>query len=166
MNPVLQPGDELNVPNVKDDEERIIETAYNYYEVLPKEGFYRLKVKTGLTQEELEELNPELKESGLKAGMVLKIPATIDTEANLSGVETVELTSKLKNFETKKLALMLPYRLNRIDIDSIYLSDSVYVMEKNMSEHKNFDVRMLGNIRFHIRKDIRITIEEMLRKET
>ena len=49
MNPVLQPGDELNVPNVKDDEERIIETAYNYYEVLPKEGFYRLKVKTGLT---------------------------------------------------------------------------------------------------------------------
>jgi ABC-type branched-subunit amino acid transport system substrate-binding protein len=87
--------------------------------VLPKEGFYRLKVKTGLTQDQFEDLNPELKETGLKAGMVLKIPASVDTAANLSDVETTSLTSNLKNYKKKKLALMLPYRLNRIDIDSI-----------------------------------------------
>lgn len=119
MKPVLQPGDELNVPNIKDKEEKVIETAYNYYEVLPKEGFYRLKVKTGLTQEELEDLNPELKETGLKAGMVLKIPASVDTASNLSEVETTSLTASLNNYKTKKLALMLPYQLNRIDVDSV-----------------------------------------------
>ena len=72
MSAVVQPGDELNVPNVLDNDEKPIESAYNYYEVLPKEGFYRLKVKLGLTQEQLEDLNPELKEIGLKVGMVFK----------------------------------------------------------------------------------------------
>lgn len=119
MKPILQPGDELNVPNIEDEEEKPIESQYNYYEVLPKEGFYRLKIKTGLTQEELEDLNPELKETGLKAGMVLKIPATADTTIGLSDIETTKLESKIKNYKVKKLALMLPYRLHRIDVDSV-----------------------------------------------
>ncbi|MEO1031659.1 MAG: LysM peptidoglycan-binding domain-containing protein [Bacteroidota bacterium] len=119
MKPVLQPGEELNVPNIEGEAEKKIDSLYSYYEVLPKEGFYRLKVKTGLTQEQLENLNPELKEGGLKAGMVLKIPDTISASMNLSDVETTRLTSELKNFETKKLALMMPYRLDRIDTDSV-----------------------------------------------
>ena len=119
MQPMLQPGDELNVPNIEVEAEKPVDSLYSYYEVLPKEGFYRLKLKTGLTQEELEVLNPELKEGGLKAGMILKVPATVETEGSLSDVETTTLVSKLKNFETKKIALMMPYRLNKIDIDSI-----------------------------------------------
>ena len=119
MNTVIQPGDELNVPNIEDKEEKLIESTYNYYEVLPKEGFYRLKVKLGLTQEQLEELNPELNETGLKAGMVLKVPADVDVAGSLAAIETTSLQSSLKNFKTKKLALMMPYRLNRIDVDSV-----------------------------------------------
>ncbi|MBL87710.1 MAG: peptidoglycan-binding protein [Winogradskyella sp.] len=119
MKPILQPGDELNVPNIEDNDEKPIEAEYDYYEVLPKEGFYRLKIKTGLTQEELENLNPELKESGLKAGMVLKIPATAEVTSGLTDVETTKLASKIKNYEVKKIALMLPYRLHRIDVDSV-----------------------------------------------
>ncbi len=119
MKPILQPGDELNVPNIEDQDEKVIESEYDYYEVLPKEGFYRLKIKTGLTQEELEAINPELKESGLKAGMVLKIPASADATSGLLDVKTTNLESKIKNFKVKKLALMLPYRLHRIDVDSV-----------------------------------------------
>lgn len=119
MKPVIQPGDELNVPNIKNKEEKAIEAEYNYYEVLPKEGFYRLKIKTGLTQEQLEDLNPELKATGLKAGMVLKIPDSATTDTNLSDVETTSLMSNLKNYKRKKLALMLPYQLHKIDVDSI-----------------------------------------------
>ncbi|WP_299363260.1 LysM peptidoglycan-binding domain-containing protein [Winogradskyella sp.] len=119
MKPIIQPGDELNVPNIEDEAEKKVDSLYSYYEVLPKEGFYRLKIKTGLTQEELENLNPELKEGGLKAGMVLKIPDTISTASNVSSVETTRLASKLSNFRTKKLALLMPYRLNKIDTDSV-----------------------------------------------
>ncbi|MDY2587212.1 LysM peptidoglycan-binding domain-containing protein [Winogradskyella aquimaris] len=140
MKEVLQPGDELNVPNIEDKDEKVVEDQYNYYEVLPKEGFYRLKVKTGLTQEELEDLNPGLKESGLKEGMVLKIPASAETVSSLKDLERTRLESKIKNFSTKKLALLLPYRLNRIDLDSV---------EETKSEIKNN--RLLSTVLdFHV----------------
>ncbi len=119
INDVLQPGDELNVPNIQDVDEKKVDTLYNYYEVLPKEGFYRLKVKTGLTQEQLETLNPELKETGLQPGMVLKIPGSVELESTLTEVETTILASNLTNFKTKKIALMLPYQLDKIDVDSV-----------------------------------------------
>ncbi|OZV67542.1 LysM peptidoglycan-binding domain-containing protein [Winogradskyella aurantia] len=119
MKEVIQPGDELNVPNIEDTEEKAIDSTYNYYEVLPKEGFYRLKIKLGLTQEQLETLNPELKEDGLKEGMVLKIPSDVDVVTNLTDIDTTSLTLGLSNFKTKKLAVMLPFQLNKIDTDSI-----------------------------------------------
>jgi len=119
MNETIQPGDELNVPNIHDQEEKEIESTFGYYEVLPKEGFYRLKVKLNLTQEQLETLNPELKETGLKAGMVLKVPEAVDTLSALDTVETTNLKGSLSNFKTKKIALMMPYRLDRIDVDAV-----------------------------------------------
>ena len=140
MQDVIQPGDELNVPNIEDKVERVIDTTYNYYEVLPKEGFFRLKVKTGLTQEQLEELNPELKETGLQPGMVLKIPAKIDGTESLSDVETTNLKTELKNFKTKKLALMLPYRLHRIDTDSVAEAKSMIKKDRLLSVVLDFHV--------------------------
>ena len=119
MNEVLQPGDELNVPNISNNEEKVIEENYNYYTVLKSEGYMALNRKLGLTQGQLEALNPELKESGLKLGMVLKVPADVDTTISANDVANTNLTSHLKNFNTKRIALMMPYRLNRIDIDSI-----------------------------------------------
>jgi LysM repeat protein len=119
MNDIIQPGDELNVPNVLDNDEKLIESTYNYYEVLPKENFYRLKIKLNLTQEQLEKLNPELKETGLKAGMVLKVPSGTDVVGSLANVETTNLKGSLKNFETKKIALIMPYQLNKVDVDAV-----------------------------------------------
>ncbi len=119
MKDTIQPGDELNVPNIQDQEEKEIESEFGYYEVLPKEGFYRLKVKLNLTQEQLEHLNPELKETGLKAGMVLKIPGTVKGTSELETVSTTNLKTNLTNFKTKKIALMMPYRLDRIDVDAV-----------------------------------------------
>ena len=118
MGDVIQPGDELNVPNVLDNDEKPIESTYNYYEVLAKETFYGLKSKIGLTKEQLESLNPELKETGLKAGMVLKVPSNTDVSEQLTDVETTNLKARLNNFETKKIALMMPYQLDKIDVNA------------------------------------------------
>ncbi|TCK68773.1 amino acid/amide ABC transporter substrate-binding protein (HAAT family) [Winogradskyella wandonensis] len=121
MNDVIQPGDELNVPNIANNEEKeVADSEYNFYEVQPKEGFYRLKVKLGLTQEQLEELNPDLKETGLKAGMVLKIPADVDVVLNTSeDLDKTNLADKILDKETKRLAVLLPFKLHRIDLDSV-----------------------------------------------
>jgi len=119
MNETIQPGDELNVPNIEDKEEKTVEASFGFYEVLPKETFYSLKGKLNLTQEQLEQLNPELQTTGLKAGMVLKVPADVDTTGRMATVGKTNLKTSLINFKTKKIALMMPYQLHRIDVDSV-----------------------------------------------
>jgi len=119
MNEVLQPGDELVVRNISNEEEQTVDVNYNYYTVLKSEGFMALNRKLGVSQEELENLNPGLKESGLKLGMILKVPANAMTDVTSEDVENTNLRNKLTNFSTKNIALMLPFRLNRIDIDSV-----------------------------------------------
>ncbi|KAB1067176.1 LysM peptidoglycan-binding domain-containing protein [Tamlana haliotis] len=121
MGEVLQEGQVLNVPNVDVSEEKEVDDQYSYYKVLPKEGFYRLKLKLGLEQAEIEALNPGLAESGLKAGMILKIPYS-EEHAPIAGgsvAEKVNLVDSISNRKTKHLAVMLPFRLNRVDFDSI-----------------------------------------------
>ena len=140
---IIQLGDELNVPNIKDKEEKKIDTTYNYYEVLPKEGFYRLNVKLGLTQEQLEKLNPELEDAGLKVGMVLKVPSDVNVDLSLMTSEITSLELSLKNFKTKKLALMMPYQLHRIDVDSVEETKDRIKNSKRLSIVLDFHIGVL-----------------------
>ncbi|WP_136480658.1 LysM peptidoglycan-binding domain-containing protein [Cognatitamlana onchidii] len=120
MADVLKEGEVINVPNLDADKQKEVDSKYSYYTVLPKEGFYRLKLKLGLDQEALEVLNPDLKESGLKSGMILKIPFSEDiTSAASSNLQPVNLIDSISDVSTKHIAVMLPFRLNRVDFDSI-----------------------------------------------
>ncbi len=129
LSEVLQPGQKINVPNLDAANVKQVDEMYSYYTVKAKEGFYRLKINTGLEQSELERLNPGLAESGLKEGMVLKIPyngATQATQANNNTdvVDNVHQINKLENAildtETKNIAIMLPFQLNSVNTDSIF----------------------------------------------
>ena len=119
MNDVLQEGEVINVPNIHKDEQKQFDDQYSYYKVLPKEGFYRLKLKLGLDQDQLEALNPGLKESGLKMGMILKIPYNEAIGAGEELANAIDLTDSISDFKTKHIAVMLPFRLNRVNYDSI-----------------------------------------------
>ncbi|MBU3821281.1 LysM peptidoglycan-binding domain-containing protein [Flavobacteriaceae bacterium XHP0103] len=118
MGEVLQAGQQINVPNINDTDVKVIDEKYSYYEVKPREGFYRLKVEHGLEQEELEALNPGLAETGLKAGMWLKVPFSSEFQLG-SESPSINLVNKITDYETKHIAVMLPFRLNRVTIDSI-----------------------------------------------
>ncbi|UKM64725.1 LysM peptidoglycan-binding domain-containing protein [Flavobacteriaceae bacterium GSB9] len=118
MEDVLKVGEVINVPNLEAEEENIVDERYGYYKVLPKEGFYRLKLKLGLEQEEIETLNPGVKDSGLKEGMILKIPLTSVTD-DFSISEKVNLVDSISDFSIKRIAVMLPFRLNRVGFDSV-----------------------------------------------
>ena len=119
MENVLQPGQEVNVPNINDNDEKAVEETYSYYTVLKSEGFMALNRKLGVTQEELESLNPDLKDGGLKLGMVLRVPKDSTAELVVKDLENTNLSNNLKNLSTKRIALMLPYRTHRIDVDSV-----------------------------------------------
>jgi LysM repeat protein len=143
MKEVLQPGDLLNVPNIANNEENIYEEGFNYYEVQPKEGFYRLQIKLGLSQQELEALNPELKEGGLKAGMILKVPADVETVLSEQTSEKVDLSSGIYNFSEKKLAVLLPFQLQKIDTDSIGETKELMKTDRTLSITLDFHAGVL-----------------------
>ncbi len=121
LNPNLDEGLKIGATLIVPDK-TVIENAeidndnFQYYEVKPKEGFYRLKVKFGLSEEEIITLNPYAKD-GLKEGMILKIPKE-ETTISEEDVSVVDLEKRIDNKKMKTVALMLPFRLMDSPIDS------------------------------------------------
>ncbi|WP_160110631.1 LysM peptidoglycan-binding domain-containing protein [Aequorivita lipolytica] len=108
----LKVGSTIIVPDQSVIESaEIDEENFQYYEVKPKEGFYRLKIKFGLSEEEIIALNPYAKD-GLKEGMILKLPKE---EATISqdDISVINLENRIDNKKMKTVALMLPFRLMR-----------------------------------------------------
>ncbi|SDB21050.1 amino acid/amide ABC transporter substrate-binding protein, HAAT family [Flavobacteriaceae bacterium MAR_2010_188] len=130
MSEILQPGDKLNVPNIANNKEKVVEENYNYYTVLKSEGYMALERKLGLNKDALVKLNPGLEHDGLKLGMVLKIPKDIEVFEAPESVKTSNLASRITNFKPKKIGLMLPYSLHKIDVDSV--SDAKRAIRDNM----------------------------------
>ena len=98
------------------------DSIYNYYKVLPKEGFYRIKKKLGVGQVLLDSLNPNLKETGLIAGMILKIPGGQSGNYKIEDdllVERVNLVDSIFLKEEINFSLLLPFKANEIVFDSV-----------------------------------------------
>ncbi len=116
LNPDLEEGLKVGAIIVVPDK-TVMENAeiddvnFQYYEVKPKEGFYRLKTKFGLSEEEIIALNPYVKE-GLKEGMILKLPKE-GSNISIKEISQVDLESRIDNKKMKTIALMLPFRLTR-----------------------------------------------------
>ncbi|MGB0789833.1 MAG: LysM peptidoglycan-binding domain-containing protein, partial [Marinirhabdus sp.] len=121
LNPGLDPslpiGSKLNVPAPSTEVEVIDPDRFSFYVVRPKEGFFRLKVKLGLSEEAIVSLNPFAKE-GLKEGMVLKIPKAAAGGA-IGEIRSVSLENRIRNRDNKNLAVLLPFRLNKTTGDSV-----------------------------------------------
>jgi LysM repeat protein len=117
-------GTQLKVPS-----ESVLETAtieedrFGFYEVEAKEGFYRLKVKLGLTEEEIIALNPYAKD-GLKEGMILKIPKEISSEVIVEA-HRVDLSEHIKNRTKRKVAVLLPFQLKSFETDSLEANEDL-----------------------------------------
>ena len=64
----------IPVYEVENAEKVIDESKYTYYEVQPKQGKWRVAYDHGITIDELERLNPEIKDENLKIGQRLIVP--------------------------------------------------------------------------------------------
>ncbi|MCM4165240.1 MULTISPECIES: LysM peptidoglycan-binding domain-containing protein [unclassified Arenibacter] len=92
---------------------------YNFYEVKPKQTEFSLTRKFGVTYKELLELNPELKD-GLKAGMVLKLPKAQKGNFDVKNaliLDKINLRDSINTLNRPKLVFLLPFRLDRLDLN-------------------------------------------------
>lgn len=105
------------------------------YIVKPKETLYSLCNQFGVIQEELITLNPELK-NGLKEGMSLKIP--VKTVMVNVKKEFKDLTKSFKIGTKKKLALLLPFNIEKLDQDTINSTKSRLKKDKFLNMTLDF----------------------------
>ncbi|MBU0940389.1 MAG: LysM peptidoglycan-binding domain-containing protein [Bacteroidetes bacterium] len=104
----------------KEKAEAVVNTTlpeFTTYAVQPKETLYSLSKSFGLTQEELIALNPLIKE-GVEIGMVLKVPTKIAIAQQVKK-EYTALTPKVNFDNRKRLIMLLPFNISKIENDSI-----------------------------------------------
>lgn len=99
--------------------------GFTLYEVQPKETFYSIGKKTGLSETQIIAHNPEAKD-GLKEGMKLKLPKSAGAPAsqeNAGGTSVLRpltgLATTLKKDSQKELALLLPFNMARVESDTV-----------------------------------------------
>ena len=161
MNPTmgdsLKIGFSLVVPNKTVTESAVIEEEedFEFYEVQPKEGFFRLKVKFGLSEEEIIALNPYAKD-GLKVGMILKMPKVgfISTDQILS----VNLEGAISDRKMKNIAVMLPFRLHRNISDTTQTDEDLLKIDPTLRVSLDFYSGVLMATEFAKDKGISVTL--------
>ncbi|MBW1297598.1 amino acid ABC transporter substrate-binding protein [Aquimarina litoralis] len=125
LNPEMDPnfpiGMEIIVPTtIFVPLEEMIDPEFELYEVQPKETIYSILKRTEISSDSLFKMNPYLRD-GLKAGMVLTLPkkGPIDSLAiDFPEKKIVPLENMLSNFKTKKVAVMLPFGLDTLDLEA------------------------------------------------
>ena len=123
----LKQGMEIRVPIMASTTESETldmtwDSNFNYYKVAPKEGYYRIEKKIGVTQKVLDSLNPNLSVSGLQTGMILRVPGKAKGKLKIQDdllVERLSLLDSLKESHEIKLVLLLPFKAKEIEYDSI-----------------------------------------------
>lgn len=113
---VLKPGMIIKVRN--GNVEKVVKTnaeLFKYYQVQPQETLFSLTRRFGVSRDSLVSLNPALAD-GLKSGMVLKVPnLNLDAPVAVYAEENfLNLESRINNYATKNLVVMLPFNLNNI----------------------------------------------------
>ncbi|WP_290847565.1 LysM peptidoglycan-binding domain-containing protein [Flavobacterium sp.] len=90
--------------------------GYANYEVKAGETLFGLAKSFNVSEEQLLELNPTLKD-GVKTGMILKVPGkgTIEVEARK---DYTDLTKVAKGGDRRKLVLLLPFNAMKISADT------------------------------------------------
>jgi len=107
---------------------------FEYYTVKPKEGFYSLTKKLGISKDSLEVLNPSLID-GLKIGMILKYPKNKLVKAE---VASFKLLDSISNFETQHITLMLPLMLDKV-VENDSVSNMRKVILRNQYTNRSLD---------------------------
>ena len=152
----LKAGQTLQVPITTKDTLVGPSSAFNYYTVLPKEGYYRIEKKLGIGQRILDSLNPELAITGLQAGMVLKVPLEFSGDLKVQDdllVPKEDLLDSLSPLDRAlKIGLLLPFKAQTLELDSL---------EKTKSLLKK---RNLTRLAFDFYAGVRMALEVLAEK--
>ena len=92
-----------------------------YFEVDNKVSSIELENELGLEKNSIALLNPSIKNITDLQGLIIKIPNKVGLKQINTKLNQSSNIDNISNLDLKKIALILPFRLERIDLDSIHL---------------------------------------------
>ena len=92
-----------------------------YFEVDNKVSSIELEKELGLEKNSIALLNPSIKNINDLQGLIIKIPNKVGLKQINTKLNKSSNIDNISNLDLKKIALILPFRLERIDLDSIHL---------------------------------------------
>ncbi|MCZ8197174.1 MAG: LysM peptidoglycan-binding domain-containing protein [Flavobacterium sp.] len=154
----------------------IKKTGYANYEVKQKETLYSLTQTLGITQDELIELNPSLKE-GVKEGMILLVPGK-GSITIIGNSKYKDLTKTIQSQNKKQLVLLLPFNATKVQSDTInkiatrlkkdsflnmtldFYSGALMAIEYGKSLGLNIDVKILDSEESKLTSNVEKVVKE------
>lgn len=118
-------GDTIWIPIMDNDGNAPEKSSYRYVEVKKGQTLYNLSKIYRVSIDDIENLNPELKESGLKVGMILKMP--------LEGTENTNTDNSSDKVKTQKVPFNFSVR-DRIDKNKIHVTLMMPLFLDNIGE--------------------------------
>jgi LysM repeat protein len=106
------------------------------YVIKSKETLYSISNQFNITQEQLITLNPELKDSVME-GMTIEVPNKPIITPTISR-DYKDLAKTFKSTGNKKLALLLPFNLNKIEKDTINSTKTLLKKDKFLNMTLDF----------------------------
>ena len=134
---ILKLGQKIAVPNKDEIKLNTVEENNDYFEIQKNIQISVLEQKLGLKNNSIIKLNPGILDS-VEKGIIIKVPVSTKTNEDVINLSKKSLQDNIVDFDKKKFAIILPFRLDNFDYDSIQKSTPILKNDKLLTISLDF----------------------------
>ena len=156
---ILKLGQKIAVPNKDEIKLNTVEENNDYFEIQKNIQISVLEQKLGLKNNSIIKLNPGILDS-VEKGIIIKVPVSTKTNEDVINLSKKSLQDNIVDFDKKKFAIILPFRLDNFDYDSIQKSTPILKSDKllNISLDFLFGAEMAVNSYSELGIDVQMDV--------
>ena len=156
---ILKLGQKIAVPNKDEIKLNTVEENNDYFEIQKNIQISVLEQKLGLKNNSIIKLNPGILDS-VEKGVIIKVPVSTKTNEDVINLSKKSLQDNIVDFDKKKFAIILPFRLDNFDYDSIQKSTPILKNDKllNISLDFLFGAEMAVNSYSELGIDVQMDV--------
>ena len=156
---ILKLGQKIAVPNKDEIKLNTVEENNDYFEIQKNIQISVLEQKLGLKNNSIIKLNPGILDS-VEKGVIIKVPISTKTNEDVINLSKKSLQDNIVDFDKKKFAIILPFRLDNFDYDSIQKSTPILKNDKllNISLDFLFGAEMAVNSYSELGIDVQMDV--------
>ena len=156
---ILKLGQKIAVPNKDEIKLNTVQENNDYFEIQKNIQISVLEQKLGLKNNSIIKLNPGILDS-VEKGIIIKVPVSTKTNEDVINLSKKSLQDNIVDFDKKKFAIILPFRLDNFDYDSIQKSTPILKNDKllNISLDFLFGAEMAVNSYSELGIDVQMDV--------